>query len=49
MFDTLVEQMKNSESVPEQLEEENQLEWICYMQSIEARLREIVTNNLIYT
>ena len=48
MFDTLVEQMKDAEGVTEQLKEENQLEWVCRMQNIEARVREIVTTELIY-
>ena len=49
MFDTLVAQMKEAEGVTEQLKEENQLEWVCRMQNIEARAREIVTTELIYT
>ena len=49
MFDTLIEQMKESEGVTEQLKEENQLEWVCRMQNIEARARELVTTELIYT
>ena len=48
MFDTLVEQMKEHEGVSEQLKEENQLEWVCCMQNIEARAREVVTTELIY-
>ena len=48
MFDTIVEQMKKTEGVTEQLKEENQLEWICRMQNIEARAREVVTTALIY-
>lgn len=48
MFDTLVEQMKESEGVTEQLKEENQMEWVCLMQNIEARAREVVTTELIY-
>lgn len=48
MFDTLVEQMKETEGVSEQLKEENQVEWICRMQNIEARAREVVTTELIY-
>ena len=48
MFDTLVEQMKTAESVTEQMKEENQLEWVCCMQNIEARAREVVTTELIY-
>lgn len=42
MFDTLVEQMKTAEGVTEQLNEENQLEWVCCMQKIEARVRETI-------
>ena len=49
MFDTLVEQMKAAEGVTEQLKEENQMEWMCRIQNIEARAREIVENELIYT
>ena len=49
MFDTLVEQMKETEGITEQLKEDNQLEWVCRMQNIEARAREIVTTELIYT
>ena len=49
MFDALVEQMKAAESVTEQLKEENQMEWICLMQNIEARAREIVCKDIIYT
>lgn len=48
MFDTLVEQMKKSEGITEQLKEENQLEWVCRMQNIEARAREIVNTELVY-
>ena len=48
MFDTLIEQIKESEGVTEQLKEENQMEWVYRMQNIEARVREIVTTELIY-
>ena len=48
MFDTLLEQMKETEGVTEQLKEENQMEWIFRMQNIEARAREYVNCNLIY-
>lgn len=47
MFDMLVEQMKKAEGVTEQLKEKNQLEWVCRMQNIEARARE-VTFELLY-
>ena len=48
MFDTLVEQMKKAEGVTEQRKEENQMEWVCRMQNIEARAREIVCKEIIY-
>ena len=48
MFDTLVEQMKNSEGVTEQLKEENQMEWVRRMQNIESRAMETINNELIY-
>ena len=48
MYDTLVEQMKNKEDVTEQLKENNQSEWICRMQNIEARTRELIYEELIY-
>ena len=48
MFDTLIEQMKNAEGVAEQLKEENQLDWVCRMQNIEASARETVCKNIIY-
>lgn len=49
MFDTLVEQMKQAEGVNEKQKEDNQMEWVCRMHNIEARAREIVCNDLIYT
>ncbi len=48
MFDTLVEQLKVSEGITEQLKEENQMAWVCCMQNIAARAREVVTTELIY-
>ena len=47
MYDTLIELMKEAEGVTEQLKEENQLKWVCCMQNIEARAREIVNRGLI--
>lgn len=49
MYDTLIEQLKEVEGVTEQLKEENQMEWVCRMGNIEARAREIVCAELIYT
>ena len=48
MFDTLVEQMKEAEGVTERLKEENQMEWVCRIQNIEARAKELVINDIIY-
>lgn len=48
MFDILVEQMKESEGVTEQLKEDTQVEWVCRVQNIETKAREIVSSNLIY-
>ena len=48
MFDMLVVQMKDAEGVTEQLKEENQMEWVCRVQNIEARVIEIIENELIY-
>ena len=49
MYDTLIEQMKESKGATEELKEQNQWEWICRMQNIEARASEVVTTELIYT
>ncbi len=48
MFETLIEQIKATEGITEQLKEENQLEWVCRMQNIEARAREIVNSEIIF-
>lgn len=48
MFDTLVEQMKELEGVTEQLKEDNQMDWVCLMQNIESRAREIVNRRFIF-
>lgn len=48
MYDTLVEQMKRKESIAEQLKEENQIEWISQINSIQARAQEVVCAELIY-
>lgn len=49
MFDALVEQMKETEGVTEQLKSENQMEWIQRMGNIQQRASEIVYSELIYT
>ena len=49
MFSRLVEQMKVNESITEHLKTENQMEWVARMNNIEARAREIVNHELIFT
>ena len=49
MFDTLVEQIKAAEGVTEQLKEENQMEWVRRMNSVQVAARETVVNELIYS
>lgn len=49
MLNALVKQMKDAKGVTEQLKEDNELEWVCSMQNIEAMAREIVNSSLIYT
>ena len=49
MYDLLIERMKKAEGVTEQLKEENQLEWVRQMNSIQERATEIVNQSLIYT
>lgn len=48
MFNTLVEQMAKAENITEHLKEQNQLEWVRRMNSIQERASEIVCNELIY-
>ena len=48
MFDTLVEQMKEAESVIEKLKEKNQMEWVQRIGNIQTRAREIVCEELIF-
>lgn len=48
MFSRLVEQMRVNEGITEQLKADNQMVWVAKMNSIEARAREMVNNELIY-
>ena len=48
MFSRLVEQMKVNEGITEQLKADNQTEWVKRMNNIESRVKEIVTNELVY-
>ncbi len=49
MFSRLTEQMKVNEGITEQLKADNQMEWVARMNNIEARAREIVNHELIFT
>lgn len=48
MFNTLISQMIQSENITEHLKEQNQLEWVRRMNSIQERASEIICNELIY-
>ena len=48
IFDTLTEQMKESEGITEELKEQNQMEWVGRMNNIKERANEIVCSELIY-
>lgn len=47
IYNTLIEQMKESEGVTERLKEQDQLEWIQKMNNIQHRASEIVCKELI--
>ena len=49
MFSNLVEQMTKAENITEELKEQNQLEWVRRMNSVQERASEIVCNEMIYT
>ena len=49
MFSRLVEQMKVNEDITENLKADDQMEWVARMNNIEARAREIVNHELIFT
>ena len=49
MFDTIINQMKETEGVTEQLKEQNQWEWVQRMNNIQQRARVIVEHNIIFS
>ena len=49
MFSQLVEKMKVNEGVTEKLKVDNQMKWVARINNIEARAREIVNHELIFT
>ena len=48
MFEALIEQLKKSEGITEQLKVENQMEWVAQMNNIRQRVAEIVNHDIIY-
>ena len=48
IFDTIVEQMKETEGVTEQLKEKNQMVWVHKLNNIQSQARETVCKELIY-
>lgn len=42
------EQMRQTESITEELKRQDQLEWVCRMNNIRSRAEEIVTAELVY-
>ena len=48
MFNTIVEQMKETEGITEEFKEHNQWEWIQRMGNIQQKATEIVCNDLIF-
>lgn len=48
-FERLVEQMKQSQGISEQLKSENALEWVQRMNNIRACAKEIVAKEMIFT
>ena len=47
-FERIVEQMKQTQGVTEQLKSENTLEWIGRMNNIQSCAREIVDREIIF-
>lgn len=47
-FERLIEQMKQSQGITEQLKEENVLDWIGQMNNIRASVMEIINKDIIF-
>lgn len=47
-FETLMQQMKQAQSITEQLKDENQMEWVQRMNNIRAYAIEIVNKEIVY-
>ena len=49
MFDRLIHQFATAEGITEDLKATNQMEWVGRMNNIQARAREIIYNELIFS
>lgn len=49
MFSQLVDEMAKREDITETLKAENQLEWVCRMNTLRNAVEEVVMNDLIYS
>ena len=47
-LDTIMEQMKVAEGVTEELKANNQMEWVCCLNSIRSRAEEIIYAEMVY-
>ena len=47
-INTIISQLVKQENVTEELKANNQMEWVCKMNSIKNRAEEIIFNELIY-
>ena len=48
MFDLLMKQYAEIEGITEQLKAENQMDWVCRMNSINSRVTNVVNSELIF-
>ena len=48
MFELLVKQYAEIEGITEQLKAENQMDWVCRMNSINSRVTNVVNSELIF-
>ncbi len=48
MFDLLVRQYAEIEGITEQQKAENQMDWVCRMNSIKSRVTNVVNSELIF-
>ena len=49
MFDLIVKQLAEKEGITEQLKAQDQMAWVCAMNSIRSQAEEIINAEIIYT